>query len=257
MSTEETPNAPETIQFDRVETASAGSAPSQPAVTCGSCKKTIRTRYFSIRETPLCEACKAGFEAAQDASRSWRTFGRAVLFGVGAAITGAVLYYAVIAITKLEIGLVAIAIGYMVGYAVRRGSRGWGGLRYQVLALALTYYSVGLAYFPFVIHGARQGSKAAASAPARAGAPAESETSASGTAPPRQALAPGAWLMAIGFVLIFCVALPVLTVISSLPGGLISAAIIGFGMRQAWRMTAAPVIDVMGPYQVSPESVRA
>src|SRR5262245_208475 len=114
MSTEDAPNASDTLQFDRVEpTAAAGSAPVQPGVTCGSCRKTIRTRSFSIRETPLCEPCKATFEAAQSASRSWRTFGRAALFGVGAAIAGAVLYYAVIAITRFEIGLVAIAIGYM------------------------------------------------------------------------------------------------------------------------------------------------
>src|SRR5207245_7603631 len=84
------------------------------------------------------------------------TFGRSLVFGIGATIAGAVLYYGVIAITELEIGLVAIAIGYMVGYSVRRGSRGWGGRRYHVLALLLTYYSVGLADFPPAMHEGRQ-----------------------------------------------------------------------------------------------------
>ena len=45
-------------------------------------------------------------------------------------------------------------------------------------------------------------------------------------------------------------ALPVLTVASSLPGGLISAAIIGFGMHQAWRMTGVNRIEISGPYRI-------
>jgi hypothetical protein len=246
MSTEDAPSAADTIQFDRVETtASPGGVAGQPGVICGSCRQTVRTRYFSIRATPLCEPCKAAFEASQDAARSWGTFGRAVLLGAGAAVAGAVLYYAVIAITKFEIGLVAIAIGYMVGYAVRRGSHGWGGLRYQVLALALTYYAVGLAYLPFAIQGARDANRAAVSAPAASrapgGAPAEPGAPVSQTAPP-PAPAPWGLLVAVGFLLLFCVALPVLTVIGSFPGGLISAAIIGFGMRQAWRMTVVAVV---------------
>jgi hypothetical protein len=53
------------------------------------------------------------------------------VFGLGAGIVGAVIYYAVIAITNFEIGLVAILIGYMVGQAVRKGARGRGGLRFS------------------------------------------------------------------------------------------------------------------------------
>lgn len=252
MSDDEAPNAADDIQFDRVETKpSSGSSTAQPGVTCGSCRRAIHTQYFSIRETPLCEPCKVAFEASQVASRSWGTFGRAVLFGGGATIAGAVMYYAVLAITKLEIGLVAIAIGYMVGYAVRRGSRGWGGLRYQILALSLTYYSVGLAYFPLVVQDTQKPRPAAVSAPADSGAAAPQ------AAPPRPVLTLRGWLAAVSLVLIFCAALPVLAVIGSFPGGLISGAIIGFGMLQAWRMTAGPIVDVFGPYQVGTEGVSA
>jgi hypothetical protein len=45
-------------------------------------------------------------------------------------------------------------------------------------------------------------------------------------------------------------ALPVLVVIGSFPSGLISAFIIFIGMRQAWKMTSAPVLKVYGPYRV-------
>ena len=50
----------------------------------------------------------------------------------------------------------------------------------------------------------------------------------------------------------FFLALPSLIVFSSLPGGLISAAIIVFGMLQAWRMTMAPVLNVSGPTASAP-----
>ena len=65
----------------------------------------------------------------------------AAIFGLGAALAGAAIYYAVIAITHFEIGLVAILIGYMVGYAVRKGAGGRGGLRFQILAALLTVRS--------------------------------------------------------------------------------------------------------------------
>jgi hypothetical protein len=45
-------------------------------------------------------------------------------------------------------------------------------------------------------------------------------------------------------------ALPVLVVVGSFPSGLISAFIIFIGMRQAWKMTGAPVMRVAGPYRV-------
>ena len=45
-------------------------------------------------------------------------------------------------------GLVALAVGWLVGTAVRAGSGARGGLRFQLLAFALTYAAVALAYVP-------------------------------------------------------------------------------------------------------------
>ncbi len=49
---------------------------------------------------------------------------------------------------------------------------------------------------------------------------------------------------------VFSLALPVLAVVNSMPSGLISAAIIAFGMQQAWRMTTAAEIQLTGPFRV-------
>ena len=57
------------------------------------------------------------------------------------------------------------------------------------------------------------------------------------------------WRFFIGFSL----ALPVLVVFGSLPGGLISGAIIGFGMQQAWKMTGGTPLLITGPYRIAAE----
>jgi len=51
-------------------------------------------------------------------------------------------------------------------------------------------------------------------------------------------------------LLVFVFALPVLVVVGSLPFGFISGFIIFIGLRQSWRMTAAPHVQVFGPYRV-------
>jgi hypothetical protein len=164
----------------------------------------------------------------------------ALLFGLGAGIAGAIIYYAVIAITNFEIGIVAILIGYMVGYAVRKGAGGRGGRRFQVLAVTLTYIAVGLAYTPIAMKGALETKTAASSEAAPAGAVQLVKTGASPIAVARR----------IGMLAVLAVALPVLVVAGSMPTGLLSAAIIFFGMQQAWRMTGLPRLVVSGPYRV-------
>jgi hypothetical protein len=62
---------------------------------------------------------------------AWRTLLRAALFGIGAGILGAAIYYGVLALTGYNIGLVAIGVGILVGRAVRKGSGGFGGRGYQ------------------------------------------------------------------------------------------------------------------------------
>jgi hypothetical protein len=172
-------------------------------------------------------------------------------FGLGAGIVGAAIYYAVIAIANLEIGIVAILIGYMVGYAVRKGARGRGGRRFQVLAVALTYASVALAYTPLafkqVLDTDRDPQKTTA-----ATASVEDSAAIATDSQPAETTRPsgrGA-LFALVFLLALIAALPVMVVIGSFPSGLISALIIFIGMRQAWLMTGVPVLQILGPYRV-------
>ena len=267
MSVDE-PSTPDAeLQFDRAVAAgepNAGAA--EQGVVCAVCGTTIRTAYFSAGSATLCGSCKVKLEMGEAASRRWPTFGRAALFGLGATVAGASLYAAVIAITGYEIGLIAIATGYMVGWAVNQATRGYGARRFQVLALSLTYLSVGLAYTPIAIKGAAEGSasKTAADA-ARAvsadsagrdradsghAAASDSPAATKDTAVSAEPIGSTDVLKFIGLLIFFALALPVMVVVGSLPSGLLSALIIAFGMRQAWRMAGDMRPTVTGPLRV-------
>src|SRR5262245_41350669 len=104
----------------------------------------------------------------------------------------------------------------MVGYSVRKGAGGRGGRRFQILAAVLTYCAVGLAYTPLALQEAPNAPRIVA--------------------------------------LVLIPVLPVLIVAGSMPSGLITAAIIYFGIRQAMRMTARPVLQISGPFRIGSAS---
>lgn len=278
MSDQNAGSGPEPLQFDRAEDAGAAAGASA-AMQCSSCNSAIRSYYYQVGGSIVCARCKQIAERAVGSQRGWGAFARAAIFGGVAALVGAGIYYGVIAITNFEIGIVALLIGFLVGYAVRMGARGGGGRRYQILALGLTYFAVGLAYAPLFIKGARdairEGADSAAVADTLAG---DEEDSASvvaeaaeedstevrlagvGATDTTAAITMGAGAAVLGlliltagtFFMIF--ALPVLAVVGSLPSGLISALIIGFGMHQAWKMTGGQLVEITGPYKVATES---
>jgi len=76
-----------------------------------------------------------------------------------AALAGAVLYYVVVRLTGLNIGLIAIVVGLMVGGGVRAGSGHRGGRFYQLLAIFLTYCSIVAMNVPLVVEAISQKSK--------------------------------------------------------------------------------------------------
>ena len=237
------------LQFDRV-LGPGTETPAREGIVCSHCDASVASEYYQINGLVFCGPCRNRIEAAAETPRGVGPLSRSGLFGLGAGIAGAAIYFAVLAVAHLEIGIVAILIGYMVGYGVRTGARGRGGLRFQVMAAVLTYLSVAFAYGPLVI---KQAMDADAQKPhVSAAAPAPVRTSTSPRAD-RPAVG-GRFLVGLASLLGFVSILPVLIVVGSLPSGLITAVIIGVGMRQAWRMTAAPRLDVYGPYRVGAPS---
>ena len=135
------------LQFDQAEmTTPASSGPS-----CDACKRPITDAYYEINRKILCSSCRQHIEASFQGGSGLARFLKASLFGFGAALVGAAIYYGIARASGLNIGLVAILVGFMIGGAVRKGTGNRGGMLYQFLALFLTYFAIGLMGLTFVI----------------------------------------------------------------------------------------------------------
>jgi len=240
------------LQFDRAVSSRPSAPADAPSVTCVGCQTSIVDEYYDVNGQAACARCRAAVEAAAETPAGIGPFAIAAACGFFAAVAGAIIYYLILAYANLEIGIVAVLIGYMVGYSVRKGARG-GGLRFQVLAVSLTYAAVALAYTPLVIRGAADSRK-------KANATEQSQTASDRNAGPSspsggqpvQRLNPFLAVVGVALLLAFAAALPIMVIFSSFPSGLISAVIMFIGLRQAWKMTAAPHVQVLGPYRVGP-----
>jgi hypothetical protein len=251
------------ISFD----ASVSSVPPQD-VNCGSCAKPLRATYHMLGESMMCGACRVRLEGTTDGSARANRFGRALLFGTGAAIAGALVYYAIMAATGYSIGLLAILVGYMVGRAVNVGSRGKGGRKYQFLAALLTYLAMSSTY---VAGGLRQISEETShnstagvpNIPGATGVVAMDggvETLDEKAAPDvraelgnkgqpageKQSSKSRSMLVGIITILILVLVSPILAGFSS-P---ILLLILGFGVYQAWKMNRAVTVHFTGPFDL-------
>jgi hypothetical protein len=77
-------------------------------------------------------------------------FPKALGGGLAGAILGVIVYYIVRAATGYEIGIIAIAVGWLAGKGVSWGSGRRGGPRYQALAIGLTYLGIVATHVPAV-----------------------------------------------------------------------------------------------------------
>ncbi|CAA9339179.1 MAG: hypothetical protein AVDCRST_MAG68-2862 [uncultured Gemmatimonadetes bacterium] len=200
---------PSALQFDYAEPAGAAAQ-----LSCAACSAPLSGVYHKINDKTTCSRCRAAVES--EAGRGG--FAKALAFGIGAAVAGFVVYYAIAKVTGYELSLISILVGFMVGRAVSEGSGGRGGKRYQALAMGLTYLSITATYIPMIM------------------AQATGEVAGSGTA------------VLLAFSEVLALAMPFLMATEN-P---ITLLIIGFGLYQAWQMNARRQLDISGPYNVAP-----
>lgn len=276
------------MSTDATSSSSSHFPPLTPIATvaaagvCTHCGAQLRGSYHVVNEAVTCANCRYAAEAKHDSGG----FGRAFLFGAGAAVVGAIGYYVFVRATGMEWGLITAFVGIGVGQAVRAGSRARGGRKFQVLALVLAYLAMGGAYLPFGAQGFMEGMKngrtavetspsaehaATAAAPASgdllssdsaAATAEESEASDPGTTPaaaptPRKsAAAPkvGGGIIALGVAVILVggvlalFAMPVIVAVTSPISGLIMC----FALIRAWKQNAgvATELRVAGPFRL-------
>jgi hypothetical protein len=226
--------SPQDMQFQHAEPLAPETSADDGSPRCVVCKRPTGSTYFHARGMVVCPGCAEQIRAVQQAPPAI-SLGRAALYGGGAALAGCLLYAAVAILLNMEIGLIAILVGYMVGRAIRHASHGRGGRAQQVLAVALTYFAITTSYIPVYVYHAVKESRAAAPRQADV-APAVAENVPVGAT--------------VVYLLMLAAVAPFLRLGSSGLSGLIGLFIIFIGLQRAWRLSGRSEIPILGPYPV-------
>jgi hypothetical protein len=226
------------LQLDRAEFDGSH------ATSCSACEKTLTTEYFEANGGIVCADCCAKLRAVGTAGTSLTRGTRALAAGAAAALAGSILYYAILAISGYEFGLIAIVVGMAVGKAVNWGAHGRGGWRYQTMAIALTYLAIVTSYVPGIVSEIRKqpATVEASTTPGETAAPA-AQTPAAAEAPVTATGAIAAIAILIGFVL----ALPFLAGVQNIMG----VIIIGIGLYEAWKFNRKGQVNITGPHAIT------
>ncbi len=264
------------MQFEEFEPASpqdtSDAAPTGAAV-CAACQQPITDAYYEAGGQVFCPQCRENYQAQQTGgSRTGRML-RAVAFGTLAGIGGTIIWFGVRKLTGYEVGLIAVVVGFMVGGAVRAGSRGRGGAFYQVMAVFITYCSIVASYVPDVFQmmfDDYKNQSAAVTAAEPATQPLTQLEASVTTAPtaPATATTPGANAPSasseeqesggaaraiVALVLISLIAFAIAFTAPVLMGfsNIIGLLIIGFALWEAWKLNKRTVVDFTGPYELT------
>ena len=206
---------PDTPQFSTAEYA-------QPTLQrCRFCSTPLTSEYYQVRGQAACASCADAARNQQAGTSDSAAFTRALLLGIVAAIVGLASYSAFTIATHLYVGYIALGVGYIVAKAMKFGSGGLGGRRYQIAAVILTYLAIALAEIPIVLWQFRA------------------------RIPSGRMLALAIRLLPVG------ITSPIRDMRSPVHG-LINLVILFVGLRIAWRGTAAASATVEGPFRLTP-----
>jgi hypothetical protein len=225
-------------QFDRAEFENLPAG-----ALCAECRIPLSGYYYDASGASVCERCKCNIEARFTAGSSSGRVVWALGAGLGAAFLGSLLYFLVSAITGYEFGLIAIAVGWGVGIAVRWGSNGRGGKGYQVLAVALTYLAIVSTYIPPIVQEILK--PEAVEEEAAKGSP----TSADGSTVAAPAAPATVRDLALG--VFFLIALAAAAPFLAGAENIIGLVIIGIGLWEAWKLNRFQPLKVTGPHTIA------
>lgn len=218
---------------------------------CQFCHQQIGTRYYRVNNAMACAGCaeQARFSLPSDSGSKYM---RGLLFGIGGAILGLIIYATFEIATGWIIGYVSLAVGYIVGKAIKMGSRGAGGRKYQITAAALTYAAVSLAAVPVAIS---MYSKTHVSTPVqhvqqqpddRGSLDEQGQSETSHQANPSGKMGFAEALLQLVFL---GLASPFLELTADPFSGLIGLVILAVGIRIAWRLCAGSELEIYGPFE--------
>jgi hypothetical protein len=102
----------------------------------------MRTQYFALNERPICAKCRPQFAKMIERGVGAAAMRRAVTHGILTTLLGAAaLAVGVIIFPFLRLPIV-VGIGWFMGKRIMASVDGYGGRRYQYLAVGLTYVAI-------------------------------------------------------------------------------------------------------------------
>lgn len=223
---------------------------------CALCQQLIGTSYYRVNSHMACASCAERAKSGM-AVESSSSYTKALLFGVGAAFVGFLLYSGIGMATGGVIGYMSLAVGYLVGTAMKKGANGVGGRKYQITAAILTYAAVSMSAIPISLYAQRNEHTAGKTiqqsdtATTRSGDDSTKSSDTPAAASSDDGPTPTTFASAIGMLLLLGLASPFLELTSGV-GGVIGIVILWVGIQFAWKSTAAPPLAVDGPYDNAP-----
>ena len=195
----------------------------QPAAieSCANCSTLLSSQYYVANGKKLCPECAKQAVNGSLTGADHAAFMRAIVFGIGGAIVGLALYAVVTIATGWTIGYVALAVGWLVGTAIIKGSGGCGGRHYQIAAVLLTYAAISLAAVPEILYYVYN----------------------------HQVAVPNMAAL-VQRLLVYGILSPFMHFGRNPASALIGLFILFIGIRIAWRMTRARALPIAGPYKV-------
>jgi hypothetical protein len=224
-------------QFDRAEFENLPAG-----ALCAECRIPLGGYYYEANGATVCERCKCDFEARFTAGSSGGRVVRALGAGLGAAFVGSLVYFLVSVFTGYEFGLIAIAVGWGVGMAVRWGSDGRGGKGYQVLAVALTYLAIVSTYIPPIVEEILKPEAVEEEAVNASAVHADFAVAE----PEEPATMRDVFLGSV-FLIALAAAAPFLAGVENIIG----LVIIGIGLWEAWKLNRFQELKVTGPHTIA------
>jgi hypothetical protein len=229
-------------------------APTPGNDRCKTCNQPIVGQYYRVNGALTCAGCALQAER-QLPKDSHAAYLRGILFGIGGALLGLIIYSAFGIMTGLVIGYISLAVGYIVGKAIKLGSGGMGGRRYQIAAAVLTYAAVSMAAIPIAISQSSKkdlqmqpSSQVQRSAPGQPSATDELSLPQQNEPAKKPSMNFGVALLGLALL---GLASPLLELQNPFQG-LIGLVILSVGIRIAWRLTEGAPAEIIGPFGASP-----
>ena len=244
---------PDNLQFDRAELTPAA-AGMTGTMACKACGSLLSDTYYVLNGHIVCTRCRHTAEEEWNRGGAAGRFTKALGLGLLAMIGCSFVWYLVLKATDAQWGILAVIVGLAIGAAVRKGSNGRGGWRYQALAIFLTYTAIVSSYVPLIIGEMRnRGGQVTTNTLADSTVTTETTASTTPTLESKTAKSSASKIGPLGFAVGAVILIAVLYATPFLAGvqNLLGLLIIGFALYQAWKMNRRADLKVSGPHRVS------